>query len=229
MISRLPRWVWAGGAVLAFIAGMINAVGFMSFQHQGVTHLTGSATLAGIAVASHDGFKALRLGAVIAAFVAGAAFSGFLIRDSTLRLGRRYGVALLAESALLFCAVPLLRRDLALGAYLASCACGLQNAMASTYSGATLRSTHVSGAFTDLGIFLGQFLRGMPVDRRRVWLCLVLTSAFFGGGVAGATFFHVFAYGTLYIPAALTGVTGLSYGIYRHRLIRASRGPFAVS
>lgn len=35
---------------------------------------------------------------------------------------------------------------------------GLQNAMMSTYSGAVIRTTHVSGMFTDLGIFLGHFL-----------------------------------------------------------------------
>lgn len=227
MIAKLPRWVWAGGAVLAFIAGMINAVGFMSFQHQGVTHLTGTTTLVGIAVATRDGLKALHLLGIIAAFLAGATFSGFLIQDSTLRLGRRYGVALLAESALLFAAVPLLGHHLLLGACLASCACGLQNAMASTYSGATLRSTHVSGAFTDMGIFLGHFLRGVPVDGKRARLCLVLTGSFFTGGVAGAVAFGSFGYATLRIPAALTGAVGLGYGLYRHWRLRGARGEAA--
>ncbi|MDB6109551.1 MAG: putative rane protein, partial [Pedosphaera sp.] len=51
MISKLPRWVLWGALMLAFIAGMINAVGFLGFQHQGITHLTGTTTLLGIALA----------------------------------------------------------------------------------------------------------------------------------------------------------------------------------
>lgn len=35
MISKLPRWVWTGTWVLAFVAGIINVVGFLGFEHQG--------------------------------------------------------------------------------------------------------------------------------------------------------------------------------------------------
>ena len=45
--------------------------------------------------------------------------------------------------------------------------------MVSTYSGAVVRTTHLSGMFTDLGIFLGHFLRGLPVDMRRLRLCFL--------------------------------------------------------
>jgi uncharacterized membrane protein YoaK (UPF0700 family) len=217
MISKLPRWVWFGSAALAFIAGVINAVGFLSFQNQGVTHLTGSTTLFGIALAEGNVADASHLLAVAGAFVAGCIISGALIRDSTLRLGRRYGAALAAESLLLFCAVPLLERTDFWGAYLASCACGLQNGMVSTYSGAVLRTTHVSGAFTDLGIFIGHLLRGTAVDMRRIRLCLMLIGGFLLGSCAGAMGYDRFGYSTLYFPAAFTGVVGSAYGVYRHR------------
>ena len=46
----LPRWVWVGAGALACVAGMVNAVGFLGFEHQAVTHLTGTTTLFGIAV-----------------------------------------------------------------------------------------------------------------------------------------------------------------------------------
>jgi len=216
MISKLPQWVWVGALSLAFIAGLINAVGFLSFTHQGVTHLTGTTTLLGIAVAGGRAGEVAHLAALIAAFVAGATVSGFIIRDSTLHLGRRYGVALLLESVLLVAAVPCLNRHNALGDYLASAACGLQNAMMSTYSGAVLRTTHVSGVFTDLGIFLGHLLRGMKQDWRRFRLWLALIGGFAGGGVAGAVLFAHLAYDTLYVPAALTALVGAGYSAYRH-------------
>src|SRR3954468_22842099 len=196
MISKIPRWAWLGSAALAFVAGIINAVGFLGFQHQGVTHLTGSTTLLGIAVAGGHVHESSHLIAVAVSFVLGCILSGAMILDSTLQLGRRYGLALMVESLLLVCAVPLLQRTSHLGVYLASCACGLQNGMVSTYSGAVLRTTHVSGVITDLGIFLGHFLRGVPLDMRRVRLALLLLLSFFAGTIAGAFGFTRFSYET---------------------------------
>ena len=38
---QLPRWVWVGAAALSCVAGIVNVVGFLGFQHQAITHLTG--------------------------------------------------------------------------------------------------------------------------------------------------------------------------------------------
>lgn len=214
--ARLPRWVFAGGALLAFIAGIINATGFLGVQHQGITHLTGTTTLLGIAMGHHDMPLAIHFAMMIGAFMAGCVISGVIIQDSTLRLGRRYGVVLVLESLLLVAAVPLLVHGNVSGDYLASVACGLQNAMVSTYSGAVLRTTHFSGTLTDLGIFLGHRLRGLPVDGRRIRLLLALVLAFLIGAVAGTWLFTAFTYHALYVPAALTGASGAAYGLYRH-------------
>ena len=225
MISKLPRWVWYGSAVLAFIAGIINTIGFLGFQHQGVTHLTGSTTLLGIATATGNFPDIIHLLAIVGSFLIGSIFGGLLIPDDSLKLGNSYGVALLIESALLFAAVPALQHGSYIGDYLASCACGLQNGMASNYSGAILRTTHVSGIFTDLGIFIGHILRGIPVDMRRVYLCLILLAAFFSGAAAGTVGFSHFSYQTLYFPAALTGLVGLSFRFYRHQNRKSPHAP----
>ena len=217
MISKFPRWVWAGAWALAFVAGIVNVVGLLGFEHQAVTHLTGTTSMLAAALASLDVTAALHFAAIIGSFVAGTVLSGFLIQDSTLQLGRRYGVALLLESILLCVAVPFLKRNNMLGIYSASCACGLQNAMVSTYSGAVVRTTHLSGMFTDLGIFLGHSLRGLPVDPRRLRLCFLIISGFLLGGIAGAVAFHRLSYSALFIPAALAAITAVTYAIYRFR------------
>lgn len=214
MIAKLPRWVWVGAALLAGIAGMINAVGFLSFTKQGVTHLTGTTTLFGLAVGGGRLREAGYLLILIGSFVAGAMISGLIIRDRSLQLGRRYGVALIIEAALLCAAAVLLRAQSVWGDHLASAACGLQNAMVSTYSGAALRTTHVSGMFTDIGIALGTMLRGLPADGLKFKLWSILIAAFAGGGAAGALAFDHLGYGTLYIPAAITAATGIGYWAY---------------
>lgn len=217
MLRQLPRWAWVGGGLLALIAGSINTVGYLCFRHQPITHLTGTSTELGIALARLDAAEVLHWGFVIGAFLFGAMLSGFIVQQRTLQLGRRYGVVLMLESLLLFVATPLIHRESDLGLYLASMACGLQNAMVSTYSGATLRTTHLSGIFTDLGIYLGQRLRGLDVDMLRIHVCLLVASCFIAGATAGALGFSVIQERVLLVPAALTGVVGLGYAIYRHR------------
>jgi uncharacterized membrane protein YoaK (UPF0700 family) len=216
MINKIERWAWWGGAMLAAIAGAVNAVGFLSYAHQAVTHLTGTTTLLSLAMSGEKMGELLHLCGVISAFVVGAAFSGFLIQHSTLKLGRRYGAALLVESALLACAAAMMKSDGLIGSYFASAACGLQNAMASTYSGALIRTTHLSGMFTDLGAALGHYARGIHVDWLRVRLCLTIIVSFMIGGVVGAVLFGRLNYNTLYVPAAFTGIVGISYIAYAH-------------
>ena len=63
---------------------------------------------------------------VILSFVVGAALSGFLIDSSALQPGRRYGLALLLETALLLLAMLALQHNSVAGHYLASAACGLR-------------------------------------------------------------------------------------------------------
>ena len=212
MISKLPRWVWVGGAVLSFIAGMINAVGFLSFQ--GVTHLTGTTTALSIALSSGSFSGAGELAAVLASFVLGAMLCGLIIQSDALQLGQGYGIALIIESFLLLGAIPLLAVQSIAGNCLASCACGLQNAMATTYSGAAIRTTHVSGLFTDLGMLFGHRLRGMAVSLPRMKLLLYLVTGFFIGGIAGTALFNLFGVKTLLFPAALTGLAGVLYIMY---------------
>ncbi|NUS38672.1 MAG: DUF1275 domain-containing protein [Lysobacter sp.] len=213
---HLPRWIWIGAGALAAVAGMVNVVGFLGFEHQAITHLTGTTTLLGAAVARGDGIAAARLLGAALAFLAGAAFGGLLIQDSTARIGRRYGVALAIESALLFAALPMFEQQRLAGPLLAAAACGLQNALATSVSGAVVRTTHVSGMFTDLGIGLGHALRGLPLPTRRLALCMLVIACFFGGSVIGALLFLRIGYRALLLPAAVTGVAGLGYAGYRH-------------
>ena len=223
MAERLATWVWVGASALACVAGMVNVVGYLGFEHQAITHLTGTTTLLGSALSRGAWTPASQLAAMILAFVGGATLGGLLIQDSRLRLGRRYGVALAIEAVLLAASVPFFEAMSFAGPLLAATAIGLQNAMATTYSGAVVRTSHISGMFTDLGISLGHALRGMQVAKRRLWLCLVIIAGFLAGGVAGAWLFAWIDYRALYLPALLTGITGVGYAFYRHRQIVAGR------
>jgi len=92
MINQLPRWVWTGAWALAFIAGIVNVVGLLGFEHQAITHLTGTTSLLGAALGTLHGAQALHLLAVIISFAAGTALSGFISVDGAKTRSFRAGM-----------------------------------------------------------------------------------------------------------------------------------------
>lgn len=224
MIRKLPKWVWFGGAVLAFVAGMINVVGLISFEKTPVSHMTGNTTQFALLLARGDWPKLGFFGAILGSFIFGAVMSGALLRSSTLQLGRRYSAALMLESGLLALAVVVLQRDSVCGIFLLSCACGLQNGMAATYSGAIVRTTHMTGLFTDLGVLIGHWLRGLEFDFRRIGLCVALIGGFLSGAVFETAIFPSLNYRSLLIPVAITLSAAVGYAAYQHRVQSANHG-----
>lgn len=215
--KETPVWISLGGLALAGGAGCINAVGFLGLHHQALTHVTGTVSILSIEAVGTNYASAGRALLIIVCFFFGAFLSGALIRQSTLKLGRRYGVALALESALLFAAVACLRRGVFAGDCLASMACGLQNAMATSYSGAVVRTTHLTGVVTDLGIACGHWVRRQAVDWSRFRLYGILLLGFLCGGMLGTLGFKHLGYETLYFPAGLCGISGFAYTIHKHR------------
>jgi uncharacterized membrane protein YoaK (UPF0700 family) len=214
MISKLPRWVEYGSLVLAFVAGSINAIGLLGFKHQSISHLSGTATLLGTGIVNSNFLDIYYLFFILVSFMLGAAISGYFLRSGSLKLGRNYSVLLLLEAVFLVLAVYFLTSDSLTGHYLASAACGLQNALVTTYSGAVIRTTHVTGIFTDLGIMLGAKLRGERFDNRKAVLFFLIIFGFIAGGAVGAFLFQTLKFDALYIPAAICILLALAYSIY---------------
>lgn len=218
MISKLPRWIEYGSFVLALVAGLVNSIGLLGFKHQSISHLSGTATLLGTGIVSAPLTEVFHLAIVLLSFLIGSAVSGFFLPSGSLKLGRNYSALLTVEAVLLLAAIPFLTKDALLGHYLASSACGLQNALATTYSGAVIRTTHVTGIFTDLGIMFGARLRGERFDRRKCKLFLLIIVGFILGGVCGAYLFGALKFNALYFPVGICLLLALSYWIYSAKI-----------
>ena len=203
---------------MAFSAGIINIVGLIGFGRETVSHLTGNTSLLAEEIAKGSVSGALHYLVVILSFFVGAVVSGMIIRDSELLLGRRYSVVLvLIATLLLVSAVPLLNAQAQAGMYAAAAACGLQNAMVTTYSGATIRTAHLTGMFTDLGIFIGHRLRGLPVDVRRIRISLTVITGFLCGGIAGTLLYSAVQNRAMYVPAGISLAAAAAYWRIRVR------------
>lgn len=150
--------VVVGGSLLACVAGYINAAALQGVFSTPVSHVTGSITKLSVSLLKME--TSVVLFSVLVSFMFGAFTSGLLIGNSRFTLGKRYGIAILIEAGALFLACISLNHEMILGEAFAAFACGLQNAMASSYSGAVLRTTHMTGIVTDIGIILGTTASG---------------------------------------------------------------------
>lgn len=218
--ARPPHFVLFafGGTALATTAGYVNAVAVLSPLGLGVTHATGNATRLGIdAVGADGGVPLSLLVGCIGAFALGSAISGAVLDSSRLQLGRRYGVLLVIEAIMLALAIAPLTRGDGWGALLACTASGLQNALATQYSRAIVRTTHVTGIVTDLGIALGAWAARRGINGWRVGLHLALLLGFVAGACLGAVAFAARGTPALALPAAALGTFGVAYSLIRHR------------
>jgi len=85
---------------------------------------------------------------------------------------------------------------------------GLQNALVTKVSGSVVRTTHLTGLFTDLGIELSQLLFSKETAEKKqlhrgISLKLAIILCFFGGGVIGGVSYSFFKLNTLLIPILL--------------------------
>ncbi len=220
MLSKLPAWIGLGAFLLSFAAGCMNVFALEGVLHQAVTHQSGNATALALALSRGNLEQSLRLLALILAFMAGACLSGYIIRDYHLRLGRRYGVSLMAESLSIILAWMVYERAPFAALLLLSTASGLQNALATTYSGAVVRTTHLTGVFTDIGVMFGNSLAGIPRQPRKLPLLSAIAAGYVAGAFAGAVGFPLMGSCVLAVPAAISGIMGLSYFIYRHLVLK---------
>ncbi len=197
---------------LALIAGMVNSSGFIligSFT----SHVTGNVGRFADDLALHSSAAPYAIALVIAFFI-GATLASMAIESNVVRTRSTvYGGLLLAEAGLLG-AFALLSYVLDthnprfhdVQAILLCVAMGMQNSFVTRLSGAVVRTTHLTGVVTDLGIETARWFRhwrsrvgertsvrlvagDAPVvapQAAKTVLLLTIILAFFAGGVIGA-------------------------------------------
>jgi len=212
--TRTPRRNRHLANLLAFIAGTLNSVGFVAVSVY-TSHMTGLTA----SVADHIVLRSwglVRIGLIaIAAFVLGAAACAVLFNWGRRRHHEaRYATVLVVEAVLILAFGALAdqltwrHRDLVSVAVLCF-TMGLQNAIITKISAAQIRTTHVTGMVTDIGIELGKLayrsrLAGQPpvtADLPKLGMLAGLVALFFVGGIAGAAGYLAMGFPVLVAPA----------------------------
>lgn len=204
-------WFVLGAVSLSGLAGFTNSAA-LQVGSLAVSHLTGSITRVSAELAEGDTHTMVPFTVVLLAFFSGAVLSGAVVSQKELGFGRRYGALLVLEAGLLALAAslalpPTRMASLALAAF----ACGMQNALASSYRGMVVRTTHMTGVVTDLGFELGVWLRSGRLRWSLLKLQLPVLLAFLVGGMFGALAAMRVGAGALYVAAAIACATGFGY------------------
>jgi uncharacterized membrane protein YoaK (UPF0700 family) len=207
------------GFSLAFVAGATNAGGFLAV-HEYTSHMTGVLSSMADDLALGRIGQVLDWGSSLLAFMLGAATSAVLINWARRRGSRHeYSLPLLIEATLLLAfgvlgaAHHLIGTSMLLTVGLLCFVMGLQNAIITKVSNAEIRTTHVTGLVTDIGIELGKLLYytggdqdpskpPVRVNQERLRVHATLVLAFFIGGVLGALGFKHVGYVST-VPLAL--------------------------
>lgn len=213
-VLRRFRHLLPGAAAMAAVAGYVNSV-VLGFFRTPVSHMTGAVSRTGIDLAEHRGEVAANL-MIIGGFLLGAIGAGLLVGAKKLTPNRRFGIALALEGALLGVATYLLLHERRFGLPVAALACGLQNAIGSSYCGLQIRTTHITGMVTDLGTMIGHWIRHRWVDRRKFVFFLVVFLAFGLGGYAGAVADRNYGPIALTLPAVAVFIAGVVYYLFVH-------------
>lgn len=210
------RFLLPGALGLTATAGYVNSV-VLGFFHTPVSHMTGAVAHLGVDLAAGDSEDAWASLSIVLGFLVGALVAGVLVGALKLVPSRRYGAVMMVEGGLLAIATALLIQRTRWGLPTVAMACGLQNAMTSSYCGLMIRTTHVTGSVTDVGVMLGHWLRHGQIEWWKLRFLSLLIFGFATGGWIGTLAYQRFGPGCLSVAAAGMTVAGGAFWFATHR------------
>lgn len=233
-VSRLNILIWA---LLAFQAGVLNIGGFLAC-HRFVSHVTGFATFFGYEVSEGRFNQATVIILVPLLFLVGSMVSGELV---DVRIRKRlqplyhfsFGIiwmlilfVLIGGLSGFFGSFGSPAEDwhdyLLLGVL--CLVCGIQNGTVTTVSRSIVRTTHLTGITTDLGIGIMRLLHGIGTESRRSeeimanYMRIAIILGFILGSGLGGLLFDATAFWGFLLPAVTSGGIFILTFVYRKHL-----------
>lgn len=214
------------------------------------SHVTGSIGRLANDIAEWQFAASVSALSLVLAFFFGAVVASLILEPSKMApVASRYGMALGAEAGLLalFVFVAGLSRAthpriLDAQAALLCAAMGMQNSLVTRLSGAVVRTTHLTGVMTDLGIETARWYRWQqarilrrngpissnapPPALGRIWLLCTIIAAFVAGAAAGAILTFRASRWAMCFPAAAVGLAS-AFAFYQGSVRRPSDSPAA--
>lgn len=199
-------------AILSFIAGLVNISGVLSVKTL-TTNVTGHFAFFAEEFEKKNYANAFIFLLYILFFLIGAFISNLLIEIELRKRPKTAHAAPMIIEILILILVGYFGKRAELfdsSGQIIACillfAMGIQNSLVTQISDSKVRTTHLTGLFTDLGIELSQlFFYKEPLEKQRltrsIYLRLIIIAFFFIGCVSGGYLFEVFELKTLLFAA----------------------------
>ncbi len=217
--ARTARHNFAIAILLSFVAGLVNVVGFFTIKVL-TTNVTGHFAFFIDEVFKLNFYGALHLALYVLAFFLGAFTANLLVETSSrIRETETYIYPVLAEACILgimaFSGFFISQEHAEFIAFSLLFAMGMQNSLVTSISNNIVRTTHLTGLFTDMGIECSQLFFYRDPERRRqllksIRLRFAIILFFFIGGVCGAVMHTNFGLRSLLLGSVLL-LGGLLY------------------
>ncbi len=218
-------------SLLSFVAGCVNVAGFLAVQKL-TTNVTGHFAFFVDEVFKLNFWQGFIYFLYILFFFMGSFVSNFIIEIIAKKSDHYIYIVLASIECLILFSVAFFGQQLIAHypdviAFSLLFAMGLQNSMVTTISKASVRTTHLTGLFTDLGIELSQLFFYKTLEQRHrllssVKLRLTIISFFFIGGIVGGIFYSRLQLHVLTIAAATLAI-GLIYDSVKFRVLLLHR------
>ncbi len=229
--TRTPRHNLGIASLLSFVAGLVNVVGFFSVQRL-TTNVTGHFAFFVDEVFKLNFTDAFHLALFVFYFFFGAFFANFTVETySRIRENETYVFPIITEAVILIVIALtgnyLIQVNPDVIAYSLLFAMGMQNSLVTSISRSVVRTTHLTGLFTDMGIEFSQlfFYKDQSHKRRllrSIRLRLTIIAMFFCGGLSGGVLFEHFGIRTLIVGSIIL-LGGLSYDFLKIRFLLLKR------
>lgn len=220
------------GAYMAFVAGAVNAGGFLAIARY-TSHMSGIISAIGDDLALNNFISVLGGIFLLLSFLFGAATTAIIVNWGHRRkIHSEFALPLFVEAVLLLIFglvganlnvyLPLTVPAIAL---LLCFVMGLQNAIVTKASRAEIRTTHMTGVITDIGIELGKLIYWnrsadanqvgyVRANREKLRTHLFIFAMFLLGGIVGAVSFKKVGYVSV-VPLSISLALIASLQIYR--------------
>ena len=218
-------------SLLSFVAGSVNVAGFFAIQRL-TTNVTGHFAFFVDEVFKWNLWEGFIYFLFIFFFFLGSFVSSVIV-ESVSKINERltYVIPILIESSLLFSVAVfgkfLLLQNPNLIAFLLLFAMGLQNSLVTTISNSIVRTTHLTGLFTDLGIELAQlFFYKLKEQKEKlrasIKLRFTIIVFFFLGGLFGGFLYSFVQLYALAVAGTLL-LIGIIYDDLKLKLVKQNR------
>lgn len=199
---------------LCFIAGFINLVA-IQYYHVTSSHHTGNVSQLAKAMITGDIDRTLLLLCLLFCFMLGGVISGLIFHQRSFNWQRPYGLFLVGLATIYTLAAYFISHTV-IFIYLLTLISGILNSLCIYFRGTLVRTTHITGYLTDIGVEIGRWIRGDRTHDWRIKFYSLSIGSFCLGGCFALLCQYFLDRPYILCGGMLMGLAGIYYRVCRH-------------